>query len=258
MTRSSITTGRGNFFKIKTRARYSMSLTNRVILLLIFCMLGTTACSREMRQQPRHDPLEFSAFFPDNRASRDPVPGTVARGQLRDDPLLFMGGAGMEQEGALRDIPGQVGQQGQAGQVGQQGQPAEEAQPVQEGQMAGVDLFPFEVTEEVLWRGQERYDIYCTPCHGHVGDGDGMIVRRGFPAPPSLHIDRLREAPAGHLFDVITNGWGAMPPYNHQISPRDRWTIVAYMRALQLSQNATLDDVPTDERGALQNGGQAP
>jgi mono/diheme cytochrome c family protein len=256
-----------------------MSLTNRVLLLFLICLLGTTACSREMRQQPRHDPLEFSAFFPDNRASRDPVPGTVARGQLRDDPLLFMGGVGMEQEGALRDIPGQTGQQGQAGQVeqvgqqdqegqagqeeqaeqvGQQGQPGEEAQALQAGQIAGVDLFPFEVTEEVLWRGQERYNIYCMPCHGHVGDGDGMIVRRGFPAPPSLHINRLREAPAGHLFDVITNGWGAMPPYNHQIPPRDRWAIVAYLRALQLSQNATLDDVPAEERGTLQNGGQAP
>ena len=107
-----------------------------------------------------------------------------------------------------------------------------------------VDTFPFPVTKEVIERGQERFNIYCAPCHDRLGNGDGMIVRRGYRHPPSYHIDRLRQVPNGYIFDVITNGFGAMPDYAAQIPPRDRWAIVAYIRALQLSQNASINDVP--------------
>ena len=109
---------------------------------------------------------------------------------------------------------------------------------------------PLDLT--LLKRGQERFDVFCTPCHGRVGDGDGMIVERGFPAPPSYHIDRLRQAPTQHFYDVITNGYGAMYSYAARVPPRDRWAIAAYIRALQASQAARLDDVPADRRGALE------
>jgi mono/diheme cytochrome c family protein len=116
---------------------------------------------------------------------------------------------------------------------------------------------PFPLTREVLERGRARFDIYCAVCHGRTGEGDGMIVRRGFSRPPSYHIDRLRQAPLGHFFDVMTNGYGAMPRYDAQLSVNDRWAIAAYIRALQLSRDASLEDVPADKRAALQNGGQA-
>jgi mono/diheme cytochrome c family protein len=112
--------------------------------------------------------------------------------------------------------------------------------------------FPFPVTSDVLARGQERYDIYCTPCHGYAGYGDGVIVQRGLTPPPSFHSDRLRAAPVGHFFDVITNGFGVMYSYGDRVQPEDRWAIAAYIRALQLSQDATLDDVPPDVQPTLQ------
>ena len=113
--------------------------------------------------------------------------------------------------------------------------------------------FPFPITKEVLLRGQERFDIYCAPCHGRTGYGDGMIVRRGFSAPPSYHEARLRKASVGHFFDVITNGFGAMYPYGDRITPEDRWAIIAYIRALQLSQDASLNDVPASKRATLKS-----
>jgi len=115
-----------------------------------------------------------------------------------------------------------------------------------------VDEFPFPVTHEVLDRGRERFNIYCSPCHGMSGDGDGMIVQRGFRRPPSLHVDRLRTAPAGHFFDVITNGFGVMYPYDYRVEPSDRWAIAAYIRALQLSRRVSIADVPTEEQRKLQ------
>jgi cytochrome c553 len=114
-----------------------------------------------------------------------------------------------------------------------------------------LDAFPFPVTREVLLRGQERFNIFCAPCHDRVGTGQGMVVRRGFRAPPSYPMDRLRQAPVGHFFDVMTHGFGVMSDYAAQVSPQDRWAIVAYIRALQLSQHASLDDVPEAERGRL-------
>ena len=144
------------------------------------------------------------------------IEGTVARGHLNDDAAFYTG-------------------------KGPDGKP--------------VDTFPFPVTKEVIERGQQRFNIYCTPCHDRLGNGDGMIVRRGYRKPPSYHIDRLRQVPNGYIYDVITNGFGAMPDYAAQIAPRDRWAIVAYVRALQLSQNASINDVPADARGQLQQGG---
>jgi mono/diheme cytochrome c family protein len=111
---------------------------------------------------------------------------------------------------------------------------------------------PPPITDALLARGQERFDIYCAPCHGRVGDGNGMIVQRGFPRPPSYHIDRLRQASAQHFYDVISNGYGAMYSYAIRVAPADRWAIVAYIRALQASQDTKLADVPPSERGALQ------
>ena len=164
-----------------------------------------------MHDQPTYSALEESSFFADGQSARPLVAGTVARGQLNEDPLLYDGKEGEED----------------------------------------ATIFPFPVDEKVMARGQERFNIYCSPCHGRTGDGDGMIVRRGYRRPPSLADERLRDAPVGHFFDVITNGFGAMPDYAAQIKPEDRWAITAYVRALQLSAYATLEDVPAAERGKL-------
>ena len=181
------------------------------------CVLRTAicvllfGCRQKMSNQPRYDPLEASDFFSDGMASRPRVPGTVARGDLSSDPFFDTG-----------KMNGQIG-----------------------------DGFPFAVTAAVVDRGQERFNIYCSECHGRLGNGNGMIPSRGFRHPPSFHSDILRKQPTGHFFDVMTNGFGAMPPYGTMIPPRDRWAIVAYIRALQLSQNATVADVPVTERGKL-------
>jgi hypothetical protein len=183
----------------------------RVTPLLI---LGTLAigCHTDMQDQPRYEPLEASTFFEDGMASRQPVKGTVARGQLNDDEPFYTGREGQEL----------------------------------------IAKLPLEINLELLQRGQESFGIYCSRCHGLLGDGHGVIVERGLRRPPSFHIERLRTAPDGHFFDVITHGLGAMPRYAVQIEPRDRWAIVAYVRALQRSQNANLEDVPADERKPLE------
>lgn len=175
------------------------------VLALIFL---ATACRIDMHIQPYYRPLAKSDFFADGRSARNPVDGTVARGDLREDSYLYTGKIG--------------------------GNPGE--------------YMPFPVTPDVLTRGQDRFNVYCTPCHGRVGDGNGFIPSRGLKRPPSYHIDRLRKAPVGYFFDVMTNGFGVMPDYSTQIAPRDRWAIVAYVRALQLSQNATSADVPAGQR----------
>lgn len=165
-------------------------------------------CRIDMHVQPRYKPLAKSDFFADQRSARPPVPGAVARGDLRADTYFYTGKIG--------ETPG--------------------------------DYLPFPVSDDVLARGRERYNIYCSPCHSRMGDGNGMIPQRGFRRPPSYHIERLRKAPLGYFFDVMTNGFGAMPDYASQIPPRDRWCIVAYIRALQLSQNATMADVPPGQQ----------
>jgi mono/diheme cytochrome c family protein len=177
----------------------------------VIVVISGTACRQDMHDQPKYIPLRESTFFSDQRSARPLVAGTVARGQLHEDTLLYT------------------------------------------GKMNGADatVFPFPIDDKVMARGRERFDIYCAPCHGWTGIGDGMIVRRGYRRPPTLHLDRLREAPVGHFFDVITNGFGAMPDYAAQIRAEDRWAVIAYVRALQLSEHATVANVPADRRGDL-------
>ncbi len=175
------------------------------VISLLAATAVLSACRIDMHVQPRQNPLSRSDFFRDQRSERPPVEGTVARGQLHEDAYFYTGKLGSN--------PG--------------------------------DYMPFPVTKEVLERGRERYNIYCAPCHSRVGDGNGFIPARGFARkPPSYHIPRLQKAPLGYFYDVMSNGFGIMPDYASQIPPRDRWNIVAYVRALQLSQNATMADVP--------------
>ena len=168
-------------------------------------------CRLDMHIQPKYLPYEPTDFFSDGRSERQPVPGTVARGQLRVDELLYSG-----TENGVES-----------------------------------NRFPFPITRADLERGRERYNVYCTPCHDYTGSGRGMIVQRGFPQPPSYHIQRLRDAPVGHFYAVMTNGFGAMYSYAARIEPADRWRIAAYIRVLQLSENAKVDDVPQEDRAKL-------
>lgn len=165
----------------------------------------TSACRLDMHVQPRYNPLAKSDFFSDQRAARPLVEGTVARGDARSDTYFYTGKIG--------NNPG--------------------------------EYMPFPLTKEVLERGRERYNVYCSPCHSRLGDGNGFVPTRGFSRkPPSYHIERLQKAPLGYFFDVMTNGYGVMLDYSAQVSPHDRWCIAAYIRALQLSQNATSAEVP--------------
>jgi hypothetical protein len=166
-----------------------------------------------MANQPRFEPLEASSFFADGRAARPLVPGTVARGQLRLDTHLHEG-----------KVEGTV-----------------------------VETLPFPLSRDLLTRGRERYGIFCSPCHDRTGAGQGLIVQRGFPRPPSFHTDRLRDIAIGHFVEVMTEGFGLMPRYAAQLDSVERWAIAAYIRALQLSQHATIEDVPDDRRSQLQD-----
>ena len=191
-------------------------------VLFAFCILhfafALASCQRvgpgwqKMGRQPRYDPLEPSDFFADGMSARPRVPGTVARGELVTNAFL--------ETGKINNADG--------------------------------DGFPFAVDEQLLNRGHERFNIYCSECHGRLGDGNGMIPSRGYRRPPSFHTDTLRSAPTGHFFDVMTNGFGAMPPYAPQVSASDRWAIIAYIRALQLSQNMNVAQLPQSERSQLE------
>jgi hypothetical protein len=174
-----------------------------------------TGCRQDMQDQPKFIPLRPSSFFADGRSERPLVEGTVARGHLDENTAFYTG--------KTDDKP--------------------------------VETMPVPVTRDLLNRGQQRFNIYCSPCHDRLGYGNGMIVQRGYKHPPSYHIDRLRQVPVGYIFDVITNGFGAMPDYAAQIEPADRWAIVAYVRALQLSQDASVNDVPPDAQSQLTKGG---
>jgi mono/diheme cytochrome c family protein len=178
----------------------------------LLLLLAAAGCRLDMHQQPRVEPLGRSEFFPDGQGARPLVAGTVPRGHLREDEYFYTG--------LVEGSPGNV--------------------------------LPYPVTREMLVRGQERYNVFCAPCHSATGEGNGMIVQRGFKRPTSFHDPRLRGAPPGYYFDVIARGFGVMPSYASQIPPADRWAIIAYVRALQLSQNARLDDVPAAERPALE------
>jgi hypothetical protein len=178
----------------------------------IVVLLLAAGCRQDMHDQPKYKPYRPSTFFADQRSERIPVEGTIPRGFLREDELL------------------------------------------ETGKLNGQDatLYPFTIDETVMQRGRGRFDVYCSPCHSRTGDGNGMVVQRGYRRPPSLHIQRLLEAPPGHIFDVITNGFGAMPDYASQIRVTDRWAIAAYIRALQLSQHTPVAELPPDSRRNLQ------
>ena len=192
--------------------------TNRVLAALALATVVSAGCRQDMHDAPRYDPLEASDAFGNGSSARPIVAGTVPRGQLNDDAFLHTGkGAG--------NLP--------------------------------VAAFPFAITHDDLDRGQERFNVFCAPCHGRTGVGNGMVVQRGYRQAQSLHIDRLRMAPEGYFFDVITNGFGVMPDYRAQIAVEDRWRIIAYVRALQLSRQGATTDMPADMLEALKKTGEA-
>lgn len=191
----------------------------RLLTALALTALAAVGCRQDMHDAPRYDPLEASEIFSNGSSARNLVAGTVARGQLNDDAFLHTG-------------------------KGPDGQP--------------VTTFPFAITRADLDRGQERFNAFCSACHGRTGVGNGMVVQRGFKVAQSIHIDRLRLAPVGYFYDVITNGFGVMPDYRAQITVEDRWRIIAYVRALQLSTQATSADVPADVLEQLRKGGDVP
>lgn len=185
------------------------------LLLLAPLLVFTSGCEirQRMYNQPRHKPLSFSEFYADGAASRPLMEGTVARGFMKEDDVYY---TGRLPDGSF------------------------------------VDGFPFEVSMDILKRGQERYNIYCATCHDRAGTGNGYIVLRGYKQPPSLHVERLRDSAPGYFYQVISKGYGVMPSYAYQVKPEDRWAIAAYIRVLQLSQRASLDDVPAEERAQLE------
>ena len=185
----------------------------RKLAVLAPAVMVLAGCRIDMHVQPRQNPLSRSDFFPDQRAARPLVEGTVARGQYDGDTYLHTGKVG--------NNPG--------------------------------DYMPFAVTKADLERGRERYDIYCSPCHSRVGDGNGMIVKRGYRQAANFHDQKYATQTVGHYYDVISHGSGAMPDYAAQIEPADRWAIAAYIRALQYAQNGTMADVPEDQRGQLKD-----
>ena len=172
-----------------------------------------TGCRQDMHDQPSYKPYAQSSFWPDQRSARPAIDGTVARGKLKTDTRLWKGRAA---DGTF------------------------------------ITSIPMPVTKALLERGQQRYNIYCTPCHGRTGEGEGMIVQRGFKHPPTYHSDRLRQQPPGYIFDVISNGFGSMVSYASRIPMEDRWAITAYVKVLQFSQNATTEDVPEGDRARLE------
>src|SRR5215213_10855641 len=207
----------------------------------LMCVFGASlwlisvGCRRDMQDQPKIKPLRGSTFFSSGLASRQPIEGTIPRGYLRDDnPEFYTGKKSGSRSATANATPGQ-----------QQIAGTQQQAPTAQEQTAGAQQnsfpddvvdFPIPVTKEVVERGRERFNIFCSACHGMTGNGDGMIVRRGFRRAASFNDDRLRNAPVGHFFDAITNGWGAMPAYAPQIPVQDRWAIIAYIRALQTSQ----------------------
>jgi mono/diheme cytochrome c family protein len=212
----------------------------RISTLICFCpLLLAVGCQQPMGEQPSCRPLKPSSFFGDGQSARPLVAGTVARGQLRLDRAFYTGELGPAQGGTPMDAAG--------------GGISLHVARTALAEKPYVRQFPFRVTREVLQRGQERFTIYCSVCHGPLGYGDGKVVQRGFTQPPSYHTDRLRDAPVGYFFDVITRGFGSMPDYAPQVPPGDRWAIVTYLRALQLSQCASmkdLDQLPEEVKGA--------
>jgi mono/diheme cytochrome c family protein len=187
-------------------------------VLVVAVAAGLSACRQDMHDTPRYKPLQESDIYADKRSARPIIEGTVARGFLRADDAFYTG--------------------------------------MQNG--TTVEKIPMPLTDAVVARGRERFNIYCAPCHGLAGDGDGMIVKRGYKRPTSYHDPRLRNERAGYFFDVMTKGFGQMPDYAAQVSPKDRWAIVAYIRALQLSQHASVGDLNPEEKARLERGETGP
>ena len=210
------------------------------LLLSAYCMLSA-GCRYDMQDQPRYKAYKESDFFPDKRASRDLPDGTVARGKLKDNKAFYTGKIDNPNPNAVVQTTTDTS-----------GNSLVSSFP------NDIDQFPVPVTKELVDRGQDRFDIYCIVCHGPTGNGDGMVVRRGFPQPPTYHDDRLRNAPVGHFFDVITNGWGKMNSYAAQVAPADRWAIIAYIRALQISQNPEMVQKMTLNNAAKGNQNTSP
>ena len=181
--------------------------------LMAVCLISLAACRQQMAETGREKPLQASPFFQHDQLARPLVPGTVPHGHLRADQAFYTGKVGNEL----------------------------------------AEVLPVPLTMGLLARGRDRFDTFCSPCHGRTGAGNGMVVQRGLRPPPSYLIDRLREAPIGHFFDVMTNGFGVMPDYAVQVAPEDRWAIAAYIRALQLSQGTKMDDLPPADREKLQS-----
>jgi hypothetical protein len=241
----------------KNQSRDRKGAVNQVrsftVAALSFCALLTASCQQEMAKQPSYRPQQPSPFFRDGRADRPRVPGTVAQGQLNDDPLLFEGKDPQRKEAARAAALLGLGPSGALA----------VAAPDALGPLDYADRFPFPITMKELERGRQRYEIFCAVCHDPTGTGNGKIPERGYTKPPSYitghshgfkrrgYTVLLRDAPVGYYFEVISKGSGAMADYSAQVPPRDRWDIIAYIRALQLSQHApldTLDKLPPGEK----------
>jgi len=221
---------KGSFVFETAPRRFAVTQSMRMAALAVVVLAG---CQQKMAKQPKYLPLSESSFFGDGRSERPIVPGTVARGSLETESPEFQGLRSPPAEGAPPPTS--------FGTIGIDSTP-------EQLRKAYLDEFPIPINRETLARGQQRFTIYCAVCHGTLGDGKGTIVERGFTRPPTYHSDRLRQAPVGYLFNVATHGFGAMPALDSQIPPRDRWAIVAYVRALQLSQHSPLKDLPQDEQ----------
>jgi mono/diheme cytochrome c family protein len=216
---------------VKQRRRWNNGCRPHCATTFLIALMLIVGCDRlDMYDQPRYKPLAASNFFADGLSARPRVEGTIARGELRDDEPLYTGKEGGQ---PLSQIPEAAYREVYDRDPRRVDRPLEQTEPVV-------------LRRALMERGRERFDIHCSVCHARTGDGDGMVVRRGFRKPPALHIDRLRNAPVGYFFDVITQGFGAMPSYASRIDVFDRWAIVAYVRALQFSQNARVGDVPDE------------
>jgi hypothetical protein len=217
---------------IKGKTPFLKSAVLSIITIIGPIILAVTiiGCARErpssqspihlnpnMDSQEKYKPQSQSRFFADRSAMRSPVPGTVARTELRDDDEYYLG---------------------------------------KDGDGKFISRLPIETNMVLLKHGRERFDIYCSPCHSRIGDGRGIMIKRGYVPPPSFHTERIRDLPDGHIYDVISNGIRNMPAYAHQIPVEDRWAIVAYLRALQRSQNATVEDIPDELRNKIRQGRQ--
>lgn len=221
--------------KVSSERLAGSSLCSRpsafVLLLTAYCLLFAPACRQDMQDQPKMKVFRASSFFKDGMSQRPLVEGTVPRGYLMANSQFFTG-----KKNKILGGTAATSRSGLQSSAGSKTPGATSAQSP--GAYADdIDTFPLPITEESLSRGQTRYQVFCSACHGFTGYGDGMIVRRGFRRAASFHDDRLRQAPVGHFFDAVTNGWGAMPSYATQIPVQDRWAIIAYIRALQLSQH---------------------